>query len=95
VGFLKSWKTQKEKSKFSTIGQNNPPGISATALAIGVRVLQGKELKPLDNNTYYYPVKDIITNDTFDAYFETVKDKPDSYFPDEWLTEEEVDALFK
>lgn len=95
VGFLKTWKDLKEKKKFSTIGQNNPPGISATALAMGVRLLQGKELKPLEKNTYFYPVKNIITNDTFDAYFDTVKDKPDSYFPDEWLTEDEVDGLFK
>jgi len=95
VGFMKAWKTQKEKSNFRTIGQNNPPGISATALAIAVRVLQGKELKPLKNNTYYYPVKNIITNENFDAYFTTIKDKPDSYFPDEWLTEEEADALFQ
>jgi ribose transport system substrate-binding protein len=95
VGFLKTWKELKDSQNFSTIGESNPPGISATALGIGIRVLQGKKLKALDNNTYYYPVKDIITNDKFDAYYETVKDKPDSYFPDEWLSEEELDALFE
>ncbi len=96
VGFLKTWKELKEKEQFATIGESNPPGISATALGIGIRILQGKKIKALEgNNTYYYPVKDIITNDKFDAYFDKVKDKPDSYFPDEWLTEEELDALFE
>lgn len=58
-------------------------------------LLQGKELKPLPDNTFYYPVKDYVTNENFEEYFKKVKDKPDNYFLDEWLSEEELDALFK
>lgn len=95
MGFMRQWKELKEKQNFSTFGQNNPPGISATALGMAVRILQGKKLKELPNKTFFYPVKDLITNDNFDQYFEKNKDKPDSYFLDEWLSEQELEALFE
>lgn len=96
VGFLKKWKQLKDAKSFSTYGQNNPPGIGATALGIGVRLLQGKEFKePLPNNTYYYPISTHITNDNLAAELDKVKDKPDTYTLDEWLSEEQLDALFK
>jgi len=96
VGFLKKWKQLKDEKGFSTYGQNNPPGIGATALGIGVRLLQGKQFKePLENNTYYYPIGTHITNDNLEAELEKVKDRPDTYTLDEWLSEEQLDALFK
>lgn len=96
MGFVKKWKELKDSSSFSTYGQNNPPGIGATGLGIAVRLLQGKEFKDgvLDGMTYYYAVSDHVTNDNFDEYYEKYKDEPDSYFIDEWLSEEDLDALF-
>ena len=96
MGFVKKWKELKDAGSFSTYGQNNPPGIGATGLGIAVRLLQGKEFKDgvLDGKTYYYPVKDHVTNDNFDEYYEKYKDEPDAYFIDEWLSEEDLDALF-
>lgn len=96
VGFLKKWKKLKDDKDFSTYGQNNPPGIGATALGFGVRLLQGKTFKePLENNTYYYPIGTHIKNDNLEAELEKVKDKPDTFTLDEWLSEEELDALFQ
>lgn len=95
IGFLRMWKELKAKSEFSSFGQNNPPGVSRTALGIAVRVLQGKKLKPLPHNTFYYPVKDLVTDDNLGKYFENNKDKPDTYFLDEWLSEKELDNLFE
>ena len=95
VGFLRVWKQLKDEQGFETFAMNNPPGISATALGIAVRMCNGFELKPLENNTYYYPVRDILTNDNFEEYYEKHKDKPGAYFVDEWLTEDELDLLFK
>jgi ribose transport system substrate-binding protein len=96
VGFLKKWKELKDGSSFSTYGQNNPPGIGATALGIGVRLLQGKDFKePLKNKTYYYPISTRITNENLEAELDKVKDKPDTYTLDEWHSEQELDALFK
>jgi ribose transport system substrate-binding protein len=97
MGFMKKWKELKDSQKFSTYGQNNPPGIGAVALGITVRLLQGKKFKDgvlVDGKTYYYPVKEHIKNQNFDSIFAKYKDKPDSYFIDEWLTEKELDALF-
>jgi ribose transport system substrate-binding protein len=96
MGYVKKWYDLNESVGFSSYGQNNPPGIGATALGIGIRLLQGKELKEeLTDNTYYYSVKDHVTNENLDTYYDKNKDKPDAYFIDEWLTEEELDAMFK
>lgn len=97
VGFLRTWKELKDKDGFSTLAQNNPPGIGATALGLGIRLLQGEELKNdvAPDKTYIYPVKTFITNDNLEEYLDTHKDKPDTYFPDEWLDEAALDALFK
>lgn len=96
MGFVKKWKELKDAGSFSTYGQNNPPGIGATGLGIAVRLLQGKTFKDgvLDGMTYYYPVSDHVKNDNFDTYYDKYKDKPDAYFIDEWLSEEDLDALF-
>jgi len=95
VGFLRVWKELKDEQGFETFAMNNPPGISATALGIAVRICNGYELRTLQDNTYYYPVRDILTNDNFEEYYEKHKDKPGAYFVDEWLTEEELDLLFE
>lgn len=95
VGFLRVWNDLKGSRGFDTFAMNNPPGIAYTAMGIGVRMLQGKKLKPLRSNTYYYPVKDILTNENFEAYFEIHKNNLGSYFVDEWLTETELDVLFQ
>ncbi|MGI6778532.1 MAG: ABC transporter substrate-binding protein [Acetivibrionales bacterium] len=95
VGFMRMWKELKDCEGFKTFAMNNPPGISSTALGIAVRILQGRELKPLPGNTLFYPVDDYITNENLERYIEQVQDKPDTYFLDEWLSENELDALFK
>ena len=96
MGFVQKWNELKP-SGFSTYGQNNPPGIGATALGIAVRLLMGKELNDgvLDGMNYFYAVSDHVKNDNFDSYYDTYQFKPDAYFIDEWLTEEQLDALFK
>lgn len=94
TGFLRVWKDMDEKNGFSSFAQNNPPGISRTALGIAVRLLQGKKLKPLPDNTFFYPVRDIVTNENLQEYMNSNQDKPDTYFLDEWLSEKELDDLF-
>jgi ribose transport system substrate-binding protein len=96
VGYLKKWKQLKEDKEFSSYGQNNPPGIGATALGIGVRILQGKKMKlPVVDNTYFYPISTHIKNDNLEAEFAKVKDQPDTYTLDEWLSEEQLNAFFE
>lgn len=96
VAFLKKWKELKDGQQFSTYGQNNPPGIGATALGIGVRMLQGKKSKlPMQDNTFYYPISTHIKNDSLEAEMKKVSDKPDTYTLDEWLSEEQLNAFFE
>lgn len=102
VAFLHKWAELKKAGGFTTFAQNNPPGIGATGLGIAVRLAQGKVLK--DNivkktsvypRVYFYEVKDKIDDAGFDAYYLKNKDKTPNYFPDEYLSEQELDAIFK
>jgi len=96
VAFLKKWKELKDSEGFSTYGQNNPPGIGATALGIGVRMLQGKKSNlPMKDNNFYYPISTHIRNDTLEAELAKVADKPDTFTLDEWLSEEQLNAYFE
>lgn len=93
--FLREWKRLKDTENFSSFAQNNPPGIGVTALGIGVRLVQEKEWKtPLKDNTFYYAIKTTVTNENLEEELEKLRDKPDTYIYDEWLTEEQLDALF-
>jgi ribose transport system substrate-binding protein len=94
-GFLQEWKKQRDAGNpMKVFVQVNPPDISRTALGIAVRVAQGRKLKPLPDNTYFFPITKTVSEDTLDATLESMKDKPDSYFLGQWLTEPELDALF-
>jgi ribose transport system substrate-binding protein len=97
VGFLRLWKELEESEGFNTWGINDPPSVSTAALSIGIRLLQGKTPKEgtLDGNYFYYPVQVIIDNDNLDEYLEEYKDAEDTYFPDERLSEEEIDSYFE
>jgi ribose transport system substrate-binding protein len=94
-GFLEAWKKERDAGNpMKVFVQANPPDISRTALGIAVRVANGRTLKPLPDNTYYYPITKTVTEQTLDATLASMKDKPDSYFLAEWLSEPELDALF-
>jgi ribose transport system substrate-binding protein len=94
--FLEEWKKVLEKQpNLKIFAQVNPPDISRTALGIAVRLAAGKQLKPLANHTYYFPITKFVTSRDIDATLAAMKDKPNSYFLASWLTEPQLDALFK
>lgn len=98
AAYIRLWAQLKKSQHFVSYAQNNPPGIGASALVIGINLLQGHQFKPgvlKDGHTYNYPVKTHITNANVDRYVKSVKGKPDTYFLDEWLTEKEAAKLFK
>jgi ribose transport system substrate-binding protein len=96
VVFLRKWKQLKDSGSFTSYAQNNPPGIGATALAIGVRLVDGKQWKvsPVDH-TFHYMVKTRVINGNLEDELLKLKVKPDTYFNDEWLPDNEVDHLFQ
>lgn len=94
-GFLEEWKKQRDAGNpMKVFVQVNPPDISRTALGIAVRLAQGRKLKSLPNNTYYFPITKTVTADNLDATLASMNGKPDSYFLAQWLSEPELDALF-
>jgi ribose transport system substrate-binding protein len=96
VVFLRKWKQLKDSGQFSSYGQNNPPGIGATALGIGVRLVEGKQWRAAPpDHTFHYWVKTHVTNANLEEELQKLKDKPDTYFNDEWLSESEMDNLFQ
>jgi ribose transport system substrate-binding protein len=101
VAVLKSWLEIKEQyPDFVSFGLVNPPGIAATALGFAVRVAQGKQFvgELVNGNTYLYNVSKKVDESNFQAFFNeyvVTEGRPDSYYPDEWMNEDELDALFK
>ena len=94
--FLEEWKKAlAAEPSLKIFAQVNPPDISRTALGIAVRLDEGKKLKPLKDNTYYFPITKFVTSQDLDTTLAAMKDKPNSYFLASWLTEPQLDALFE
>ena len=94
--FLEEWKSALAKQPdLKIFAQVNPPDISRTALSIAVRIAAGKKLKPLKDNTYYYPITTFVTSADLDATLAKMQDKPNGYFLASWLSEDQIDALFE
>ncbi|QWW19590.1 substrate-binding domain-containing protein [Schaalia sp. 19OD2882] len=97
VGFMRMWSELKDKG-FKSVGVVNPPGTGGTALHFAIAQLQGKTVDPAkitDGHTIVLPLQPLLTNDTFDAEWAKVKDKPDTYVLDSVLTAEQVAAFLK
>ena len=94
--FLEEWKKVLVKQpNLQIFAQVNPPDISRTALGIAVRIAAGRTLKPLKDNTYYYPITTSVTSADLDATLDKMKDKPDGYFLAVWLNEDQLNDLFQ
>src|SRR5665213_1420755 len=94
--FLEEWKKVLVKEPDPKIfAQVNPPDISRTALGVAVRIAAGKTLKPLENQTYYYPITTFVTSADLDTTLAKMQDKPNGYFLAAWLSEPQLDALFQ
>ncbi|MGH7041195.1 MAG: substrate-binding domain-containing protein [Acetobacteraceae bacterium] len=93
--FLLAWKKELEAgTDMKAFAQANPPWISRTALGFAVRMAHGKQPKKLANHVYYYPIHRTVTRDNLDQVLGEMKDKPDAWFLEEWLSEKQLDALF-
>lgn len=101
IEFLKKWKELRDKSGFETVSYINGPGFTANlALGIGVRLVQGKQLK---DGVMGGPNKNVmsiklmqINNKNLDSIFdEHFSKRGNADFVDGWYTEEEIDALLK
>jgi ABC-type sugar transport system substrate-binding protein len=87
----------KAGKKFIFAAPANPPGIGGTALAIGVYMLNGYEFKDgvLENNTYFYPVKTLVTPENLDQFLKQYAGADPATWISEYASDEEVRKLFK
>jgi ribose transport system substrate-binding protein len=93
--FLEAWKKELEAGvDMKAYAQPNPPDISRNAIGLAVRLAAGKKLKPLPENTIYYPIHLEVTRDNLDKVLDQMKDEPDSYFLAEWFSEPQLDDFF-
>jgi ribose transport system substrate-binding protein len=89
VGFMKQWK----EAGISTIGVPNPPGCMASAMKVGLLMLQGYELKDgvlegTYENSLYLPIPEPVTNENLDEMLDEYGDKPDQWAIDDIISEE-------
>lgn len=108
IQYLKKWKGINDANPdkpLNAIIVENPPSIGVLAMKIGVRLLNGEELKeealvtdpidPENKNAVLYDPTVVITLDNIDEYYEKYKDAPDSAYIDTEMTDELVDKYFK
>lgn len=99
--YFTAWKELVEAGEdFNSVVVPNPPGIGATAARIAVKIAQGRTFDESTLTvedgvaTYNYIVNTVYTNDNFDEGWEVVKDFTDEQCIDEYMTDEEAEALF-
>jgi len=88
---------RKAGKEFIFAAPANPPGIGGTAMAIGVYMLHGYEFKDgvLKDNTYFYPVKTLVTPENLDDYLDEYAGADPATWISEYASDEEVRKLFK
>ena len=93
--FLQAWKKELESgTDMKAYAQPNPPDISRNAIGLAVRLAAGKKLKPVAENTIYYPIHLEVTRQNLDSVLDQMKGEPDRYFLAEWSSEQQLDAFF-
>jgi ribose transport system substrate-binding protein len=105
--FLEYWLENRD-SGFTAFAITNSPGFASNlCLGIGVRLLQGKQLKedvfqadPVVNVTtdtvFLVPLKDYITEENVEEVYQThMSYRGIAYYIDIWYTQEQMDELFK
>jgi ribose transport system substrate-binding protein len=93
--YLLAWKKELESgTNMRSFAQANPPWISRDAIGFAVRLAAGRKLKPLPGNTFYTPINRFVTRENLDQVLAEMKDKPDSWFLEQWLSEPQLNALF-
>jgi ribose transport system substrate-binding protein len=105
--FLEYWLKNKPKG-FSSFAIENGPGYTINlALGMGVRILQGKQVKPgyfkpdpemhVSSNTIWaVPLKNYITDDNVQKVYDAhMADRGILEYIDNWYSQEQINALFK
>lgn len=108
IAYLRLWydHNQKNPSKpLNAIIVENPPGIGADGLMITVNKLKGKAFKegalvsdPSDKankNSIILKPTLVITNENLKEWYDKTKDKPDTYYIDSVMSQENIDKLFQ
>lgn len=88
----------KDELKLPFIVVENPPGIGATALAIGVNLAQGNTIKDGvkqgANNSIYYAPQWIMTYENMEEQLASIADLPDSTSVSGYLSVDEAKAMY-
>ena len=97
--FFEEWKKLRDAgADFDVVVAPNPPAISATAGRIAVSLAHGKQFKDgvlTDGNIYMYQIAKTYSNKNFDEGWEQVQNLSAEECLDDYLTQEQTDALFK
>jgi len=100
-GFFQNWKAELDAGNdFQAFCIANPPGVGATAVGIAVYLAQGYEMKPEvlegeNNNTYYIPIRVSVSNENLDEVLASMVGSRATLLLDDWLDDDEVQALFQ
>jgi len=93
AGYLQLWhEVKQERPEFTSFGVVNPPGVGADGIRVAVEILIGgtpdaDKLSGPFGNTFYVPIPYVVDEFNFAEQYELVKDLPESYTLDGFITQ--------
>ncbi len=93
IAFMKKSYELSIEEGFRTFAITNPPGIGATALGLGLVLLQ-QGFENIEMKRYYYPVSSFEINAETVEMFELYRGLPGTHYIDDWMTIEEVEKAY-
>ncbi|NPV68351.1 MAG: ABC transporter substrate-binding protein [Anaerolineae bacterium] len=93
AGYLQLWhEVKQERPEFTSFGVVNPPGVGADGIRVAVEILIGgtpdvSKLSGPFGNTFYVPIPYVVDEFNFEEQYELVKDLPESYTLDGFITQ--------
>jgi ribose transport system substrate-binding protein len=93
AGYLQLWsEILMERPDFSSFGVVNPPGVGADGVRVAVELLIGgavdaDELAGPFGNSLYVPIPYSVSDSNFDEIYDEIKDLPESYTLDGFITQ--------
>nr|BBH92231.1 sugar ABC transporter substrate-binding protein [Thermogemmatispora argillosa] len=100
AGYLQLWaQVKRTHPTFSSIGVINPPGVGASGLRVAIDLLLGKHIRPgvlagQAGNTIYVPIPGEVTDANFASEYARVKDLPQAYTLDGYISQQQADSYF-
>lgn len=90
VAFMEKSMELAQTQDYRTYALTNPPGIGASALSLGLVLLNDESEKIDYGRRYYYPVEEYLMDSSTEGLGAILEAHPGTYYLDDWMTMDEI-----